>query len=222
VKSTSAVSLRLIHYESIAFYGIPFDLTVDFLSYDATTDNYYFSLHFFRGDNFDTWSTDYTLNGGIGGNHPIVIDALWGKMTLVIDEFSAGAMAVITMIAYGNEVIVVDSLNVFAKRGDVNALYFNVPSNSIVLNDLPYPWKDGYIVVLIRYRGLGSIIRAEDLNDIVDVVKYYNLLPKFDIVKNNNNDIKLTIRGEYYYLGSHIEKYETQTIQIEDEILIGQ
>jgi len=47
-------------------------------------------------------------------------------------------------------------------------------------------------------------------------------MPKFDVEKNNNNDIKLYIRGEYYYLNNYVEKFDDALYQIEDEILLGQ
>jgi len=59
------------------------------------------------------------------------------------------------------------------------------------------------------------------LNDIVNIVKYYNLLPKFEITKYNNNDVQLIIRGEYYYLDTFVEKFDDATMHIEDEVLLG-
>lgn len=70
--------------------------------------------------------------------------------------------------------------------------------------------------------GLGSVVTAESLNDIINVVKYFNLMPKFEIEKVNNNNIKINIRGEYYYMGNYIEKIDDAVVQLEDEILIGQ
>jgi len=69
---------------------------------------------------------------------------------------------------------------------------------------------------------LGSIITAADLNDILNVVKYYNLLPKFDVTKVNNNDIELNILGEFYYLTNYIEKFEDTKVQLEDTVLLVQ
>jgi hypothetical protein len=87
---------------------------------------------------------------------------------------------------------------------------------------MPAPWNNGNVYVVVQYMGLGSIITAESLNDIISIVKYYNLLPKFSVTKNNNNDIELYILGEYYYLNNYVEKISDATYQLANEVLLGQ
>lgn len=219
--SSNDLDIRLIGYENLAIFYSQIDLTVNYVRYDATTDTYTFEISLYRGDTHEAWNHLYDITGGVGENNLLFFNTIWGNFTILIGNFITNARAVISIIGYESAVLVIDSFNPFVGTGATNHLYFNVPANSVYINELPYPWKDGDIYLLVKYLGLGSVITAESLNDIVNIVKYYNLLPKFEIIKNNNQDIQLIIRGEYYYLNTYVEKFDDATMHIEDEILLG-
>lgn len=221
-KSSSSLDIRLVEYEDLAIFYTQMDLTVEYLTYDATYDKYSFNITLFRNDTLESQNRSVDITGGLGDNNIIQLSSIWGTFDVLIGNFIANSRVVISIIAYESSVLVIDSFNPFVGSGATNHIFFNIPANSVYLNELPLPQSSGDIYLLVKYLGLGSVITAESLNDIVNVVKYYNLMPKFDVTKVNNNDIKLYIRGEYYYLDNYVEKFDDATYQIEDEILLGQ
>lgn len=221
-KSSDSIDVQLINYDDLVIHYSQVDLTVNYLSYDATNDMYTFNVILFRSDTHENQSKDISIQGELGSNNIILFSTIQGSFNLIFNNFIAGAKVVFSMIGYESAIMVVDTINVFVSQGTSNHVYFNIGANSLYVNALVDPWVSGDLHFLVKYLGLGSIITASDLNDIINVVKYYNLLPKFDVTKVNNNDIKLSILGEYYYLSNYIEKFEDTLIQIEDEALLGQ
>lgn len=221
-KSNSSLDIRIVEYDSLSIFYSQIDLTVDYVSYDSTHDVYNFKISLVRSDTLESQSNSYDITGNIGTNNILSFTTIWGNFSLLLENFILGAKVVICMIGYESSIMIIDTFNPFIGGGSSNHLFFNVPANAIYINELPIPQASGDISLLVKYMGLGSVITAESLNDIISIVKYYNLLPKFDVTKVNNNDIKLDIRGEYYYMGTYVEKIDSVEYQLENEILLGE
>lgn len=138
-KSSFDLDIRLVNYESLAIFYSQVDLTVNYVSYDATTDVYHFEISLYRGDTLEAWNHGYDITGCIGENNFLNFDTIWGKFTILAGNFFTNAKAVISIIGYESSVLVIDSFNPFVGTGATNHLYFNVPANAVYINELPYP-----------------------------------------------------------------------------------
>lgn len=53
-KSSSSLDIRLVEYEDLAIFYTQMDLTVEYLTYDATYDKYSFNITLFRNDTLES------------------------------------------------------------------------------------------------------------------------------------------------------------------------
>ena len=53
-KSSNSLDIRLVEYDDLAIFYTQVDLTVEYVSYDATTDVYSFLMTLFRNDSLES------------------------------------------------------------------------------------------------------------------------------------------------------------------------
>lgn len=53
-KSSDSLDVRLVEYDNLGIFYSQMDITVSYLTYDATTDTYSFNISLFRSDTLES------------------------------------------------------------------------------------------------------------------------------------------------------------------------
>lgn len=115
------------------------DLTVEYTTYDSTHDIYTYKITLFRSDTLERWVEELNVEGTPGIGTILHFSNIWGHFSILTENFILGARAVIAIMGYESAALVVDGMSSFIGRGATNHLFFNIPANSIYINNLPIP-----------------------------------------------------------------------------------